>query len=49
VAFVGRKDRLSGPATWAFTGGTITRVVIDVSGQAFVDLAREAAAAYARQ
>jgi hypothetical protein len=38
-----------GPRPWAFTGGTITRVIIDVSGTPFVDLAAEAAAAYARQ
>ena len=33
----------------AFTGGTITGVVIDVSGDAFIDLAQGAAAAFARQ
>ncbi len=42
-------DDYPGQRPWAFTGGTIQRVVIDVSGQAFVDLAREAAAAFARQ
>ena len=31
------------------SGGTIKRVVIDVSGEAFVDLAPEARAAFARQ
>jgi arylsulfatase len=34
---------------WAFAGGTIKRLIIDVSGDAFVDLAQEAAAAFARQ
>ena len=33
----------------AFVGGTIKRVVIDVSGEPFVDLAQEARAAFARQ
>ena len=31
------------------SAGTIMRVLVDVSGQPFVDLAREAAAAFARQ
>jgi arylsulfatase len=42
-------DDYPGQRPWAFTGGTVRRVVIDVSGQPFADLAREAAAAYARQ
>jgi arylsulfatase len=42
-------DDYPGQRPWAFTGGTIKRVVIDVSGQPFVDLAKEAAAAFARQ
>jgi arylsulfatase A-like enzyme len=33
----------------SFTGGTIKRLLIDVSGEPFADLARDAAAAYARQ
>jgi arylsulfatase len=33
---------------WAFTGGTIERVIMDVSGEPFVDLAQEAAMAFAR-
>jgi hypothetical protein len=41
--------RASGQRPWPFTGGTVTRVVIDVSGEAFIDVAREAAAAFARQ
>ena len=31
-------------APWAFTGGTIHRVAVDVSGEPYVDLEREAAA-----
>jgi arylsulfatase len=31
-----------GEAPWAFTGGTIKRVAVDVSGDPFVDLEREA-------
>ena len=42
-------DGYPGPRPWPFTGGTIKRVVIDVSGEPFVDLAKEAAAAFARQ
>jgi arylsulfatase A-like enzyme len=42
-------DDYPGQRPWAFAGGTVERVVIDVSGTPFVDLAREAAAAYARQ
>jgi hypothetical protein len=38
-----------GEAPWAFVGGTIQRVVIDVSGEPFVDLAQEARAAFAHQ
>src|SRR5262249_6877861 len=38
-------DDYPGTAPWAFAGGTIVKAVIDVSGEAFVDLAVEAAAA----
>jgi len=41
-------DDYPGEAPWAFVGGTIHKAVIDVSGEPFVDLAREAAAAFAR-
>jgi arylsulfatase len=41
-------DDYPGDAPWAFAGGTIHKAAIDVSGEPFVDLAREAAAAYAR-
>ena len=42
-------DDYPGERPWSFPGGTIKRVVIDVSGDAFIDLAKEAAAAFARQ
>jgi hypothetical protein len=42
-------DDFPGARPWSFTGGTVQRVLIDVSGEAFVDLAKEAAAAFARQ
>jgi arylsulfatase len=38
-----------GTAPWAFTGGTIKRVAIDVSGDPYVDLEREAVAMMARE
>jgi arylsulfatase len=38
-----------GGAPWAFTGGTINRVVVDVSGEPYVDLEREAVAMMARE
>jgi arylsulfatase A-like enzyme len=37
-----------GTAPWAFTGGTIHKVIVDVSGQPVVDLQKEAEAAFAR-
>ncbi|MFM2073418.1 MAG: arylsulfatase AtsA [Actinomycetota bacterium] len=37
-----------GESPWAFTGGTIKRVFVDVSGDPFVDLAKEAAAMFLR-
>jgi Sulfatase len=42
-------DDYTGDAPWPFVGGTIKRVLIDVSGAPFVDLATEARAAFARQ
>jgi arylsulfatase len=42
-------DDYVGEAPWPFVGGTIERVVIDVSGEPFADLAQEARAAFARQ
>lgn len=41
-------DDYPGTSPWPFVGGTIARVIIDVSGEPFVDLAQEAAAAFAR-
>jgi arylsulfatase len=42
-------DDFAGERPWSFVGGTIDRLFIDVSGEAFVDLAREAQAAFAHQ
>ena len=41
-------DDYPGERPWAFVGGTIHRVAIDVSGEPFVDLANEAKMALAR-
>ena len=41
-------DDYPGEAPWAFTGGTIRKVVIDVAGDPWVDLDKEAEAAFAR-
>jgi arylsulfatase len=41
-------DDYPGERPWAFTGGTIKRAIIDVSGEPFIDLAKEAQMAYAR-
>jgi arylsulfatase A-like enzyme len=38
-----------GTAPWTFTGGTIRRVAVDVSGEPYVDLEREAAAMLMRE
>ncbi|HEU4947293.1 MAG TPA: arylsulfatase [Kribbella sp.] len=42
-------DDYPGEAPWSFTGGTIRRVAVDVSGEPFIDLEREAAAMVARE
>ena len=42
-------DDYPGTAPHAFTGGTINRVAIDVSGEPYVDLEREAVAMMARE
>jgi arylsulfatase len=39
----------TGSAPWAFVGGTIKRAFVDVSGEPFVDLAREAVAMFSRE
>jgi hypothetical protein len=41
-------DDYPGESPWPFVGGTIARAVVDGGGEPFVDLAREAAAAFAR-
>lgn len=41
-------DDYAGESPWPFTGGVVKRVIIDVSGEPFVDLAAEAAMAFAR-
>jgi arylsulfatase A-like enzyme len=38
-----------GAAPWAFTGGTIKRVAVDVSGEPYVNLEREAVAMMSRE
>jgi hypothetical protein len=38
-----------GERPWLFTGGTIRRVAVDVSGEAYLDLEREAAAMLIRE
>ncbi|MDF3312797.1 arylsulfatase [Rhodococcus sp. T2V] len=42
-------DDYPGTAPWAFTGGTLNRVAVDVSGEPYVDLEREAAAMLSRE
>ena len=42
-------DDYPGAAPHAFTGGTINRVAIDVSGEPYVDLEREAVAMMSRE
>jgi arylsulfatase len=42
-------DDYPGTMPWRFTGGTIKRVAVDVSGEHYVDLEREAVAMMARE
>jgi hypothetical protein len=42
-------DDYSGPRPYRFTGGTIKRVAVDVSGEPYLDLERAAAAMLARE
>jgi arylsulfatase len=42
-------DDYPGTAPWAVTGGTLRRVVVDVSGEPYVDLEREAVAMLSRE
>ncbi|HEY2332477.1 MAG TPA: arylsulfatase [Acidimicrobiales bacterium] len=42
-------DDYAGEGPWSFTGGTIHRVAVDVSGEPYVDLEREAAVRFNHQ
>ncbi|WP_109530697.1 MULTISPECIES: arylsulfatase [Nocardia] len=42
-------DDYSGEFPWSFTGGTLHRVAVDVSGEPYVDLEREAVAMLSRE
>jgi arylsulfatase len=42
-------DDYGGHSPFAFTGGTITQAIVDVSGEPFIDLEREAIAMMARE
>ncbi|WP_040690498.1 arylsulfatase [Nocardia vinacea] len=42
-------DDYPGTRPWSFTGGTLHRVAVDVSGEPFVDLEREAVAMLSRE
>ena len=42
-------DDYPGTLPWTFTGGTIHRVAVDVSGDPYVDLQREAVAMMSRE
>ena len=41
-------DDYPGERPWAFSGGTIERVIVDVSGEAYLDLEKEAMAMMSR-
>ena len=52
VAFKGGEaitDDYPGAMPWIFTGGTIKRVAVDISGEPCVDLEREAVAMLSRE
>jgi arylsulfatase len=42
-------DDYPGERPWPFTGGTIKRLAVDVSGEPYIDLERAAAAMIARE
>ena len=42
-------DDYAGEAPYRFTGGTINRVAVDVSGEPYLDLEREAQAMMSRE
>jgi len=43
-----RSPDYPGDAPWAFTGGTIHKVIVNVSGAPFLDVEKELIAAFAR-
>ena len=45
----GVTENYPGSSPWRFTGGTINRVAVDVSGEPYVDLEREAVAMMMRE
>ncbi len=45
----GVTDQYPGTQPWRFTGGTIKRVAVDVSGKPYIDLEREAVALLMRE
>ena len=45
----GVTDDYPGTEPWHFTGGTIRRVAVDVSGEPYLNLEREAAAMLMRE
>jgi hypothetical protein len=45
----GVTDNYPGSSPWSFTGGPINRVAVDVSGDPYLDLEREAAAMMMRE
>ena len=42
-------DDYTGERPWAFTGGTIKHIIVDVSGEPYIDLEKEAVAMMARE
>jgi hypothetical protein len=42
-------DDYPGASPYAFTGGTISEAIVDVSGEPFVDVEKEAIAMMARE
>jgi arylsulfatase len=44
-----REPHYPGTLPWQFAGGVIKRVAVDVSGEPYVDLAREAKAMLVRE
>jgi len=42
-------DDYPGERPWAFAGGTIKQVIVDVSGEHYIDLEKEAVAMMSRE